>query len=251
MGKGILVGLVLGAVVFAAFIGWEGTTGKRIFGSKPVEELVREAPDSLKDLARTNPTAALPEIKKVENYPAFIAFLDMDVNVTQRAVDDYKQIYDQVKAYYSGNTDGQIVQSVFRIYEGQEYWPGITYRNCLEYLQQTLPPGGDLSDSERASQVASGGYRTNVRGAADDIYDWMVYEYMRPQLEAAEQQRQYRQQLQQNINQNLQRMKAEGQAYNQAKRAQEAAAQRREDRIINNIRRYDHTYGNSRWNWRR
>lgn len=249
MGKGILIGLIVGAALFAAFIGWEGVIGKR-FGSIPVEEAIKEVPEEMLNLARVNPAAALPEVKKVENYPAFIAFLDMDIGITQTAVDDYKQIYDQIKAYYSSNTDGQIVQSVFRIYEGQEYWPSITYRSCLEYLQATIPPGIDLSDSDRASQVTSGGYRTNVRIAADDIYDWMVYEYMRPQLEAAEQQREYQHQLQQTINGNLQRMKAEGQAYNQAKRAQDAAAQRREDQVVSNTRRYYGNYGRYSWGWR-
>lgn len=233
MGKGIALGLLLAALGFAGYWGWENysTETESEAGPKTVEQLRAEISYERRQEVRANPEMALAEAKP-ENYPAFLAYLDLGEGIAQPAVDDYRQIFNRVASYFGNDTQGQVMQAVFRIHEAKQYFYGLTYRQSLEYLQGTVPASFREESTGRSPKP--------VRQAADELHNYLVASYMQPQLEAMQQKQLYDQQMQQLIDKNVKAAQARGAAYN-ASRARMVAehnrrVQRNIDREYNNYR---------------
>lgn len=200
MYRGIVIGIVIGAACLVCF---ELLLGSPLFpAERTVAEMKAEVDQDDVALARVNPEAALEQLD-IKSFPAFIAFLDLDMAITDASLEPYKNIFEQVAGYYSSDTPMEIVEAVFRIYETQEYFYTLTYRESLEYIQDTVPVDFDL-ESE------SGHSAKRVRVAADEIHDLLVAAYFQPQVDALAQQRAEQAQLQQRIQSNINDIRARG-----------------------------------------
>ncbi len=237
MTKGIVVGLLIAIVAFGVYALWQDSKEPAEPQLKTVTELKSEVPKASLDLARSSPIAALAQAKP-ENYPVFLAFLDLDVGVTQPVADDYRQIFNRVAAYYGNDTKGQVVQAVFRIHEAQQYYYTLNYRESLEYLQDTVPATFD-------DKAGIAGSRESVRDAAENIYNYLVATYLQPQMDEIQAKQAQNQQLQQRIDKNLQAQRAAGAAANAA-RAQALA--QRNARVQRNLDWEYNQFHSNQWN---
>ena len=217
MYRGVAIGIVL-AIVFV--VSFELLLGSPIVSSSPnVEEMKKRAAGApeLVQLVRTNPEEALEQID-IQNFAGFIAFLDLDMAITDSSLRPYENIFDQVAAYYANDTPVEIVEAVFRIYDTKEYYYTLTYRESLEYLQDTVPPNFDPKD-------ASGGSTKRVRTASNEIHDYLVAAYFKPQHDAFEAEQAEQEALQARIQSNISQIRQRG--------ASEAAIRDRSQRAQN------------------
>ncbi len=251
MTKGILVGLLGGLLIAGGAFGiyyyfwvqdWKPPTlvwrsGGAAEGTSAVDM----------ELARVNPSAALWKTR-AEDLPEFLAFLDLDAAVTQPAIDDYRQIFERVAAYYSNDTPIQIVEAVFRIHHAGDYLYTLRYRDCLAYIQDTLPGGFNSETSDARSSKS-------IRTVGEEIHEYLVASYMKPQWDAMKAKEERHRETQERINANLAAARAQGEAVNAARarviEQRNARIQRNIDREYYRYRSYG--YNNtlrSWWDWR-
>lgn len=209
MGRGITIGVLLSAVVFGGYYGWEKYTTKTDAPPETIDQIKTRVDYETRQQARADPRSAAINANP-QNYPPFLTYLDLGEAFTQVAVDDYRQIFDRVAAYYANDTRGQILQAVFRIHEAKEYYFTLTYREALVYLQHTLPANFVAGESTVVSPKSVG-------EVANEIYDYQVAAYMKPQWDAMQQQEEYKKQVQANIDKNVAAAQARGAAYNQSR----------------------------------
>jgi len=200
MFKGLAMGVAIAALCFVCFEFF--VRRAEPVERRTVEQMKAEVDPDDVALARSNPEAALADLD-IKNFPAFVAFLDLDMGVTESALDTYENIFFQVAGYYANDTPVEIVEAIFRIYETKEYFYELTYRESLEYLQDTVPVSFDPDNP-------SGQSTKRVRVAADEIHDYLVAAYMKPQIEALEQQQAEKIRLQQRIQKNIGDIRARG-----------------------------------------
>ena len=193
MFKGIVIGLVVAALGFVVYSQLIVPAVEP--AEKTVAQLKAEVDPSNVELARASPEAALAQLD-IKDFSAFIAFLDLDMAVTDQSLDTYRHVFERVAGYYANDTPVQIVEAIFRIHETREYFYTLTFWESLEYIQDTVPASFD-------PESPSGQSTKRVRVAADEIHDYLVAAYMKPQIEALEQRQAQQAQLQQRIQSNI------------------------------------------------
>ncbi len=237
MFKGIAIGLAVVALGFVVYR--QLTVPAAEPGEKTVAQLKADLDPNNVELARVSPEAALEQLN-IKDFPAFIAFLDLDMAITDQSLETYRHVFEQVAGYYANDTPVQIVEAIFRIYETQEYFYTLTYRESLEYIQDTVPASFD-------PESPSGQSTKRVRVVADEIHDYLVAAYMKPQIEELERQRAQQAQLQQRIQSNIADIRARGASETAARNRGIAQQNRYRERQMN----WSYRDYNSRYNSRR
>jgi hypothetical protein len=239
MGRGIVVGLLIGIGIFAGFLAYERVTtdsggGKGVVSRviegpnapMTVAELEEEATPEQLDAVRTNPDGLMIQVKD-QNYPMLLAFLDLDVDLTDRAVEQYREVFENVDSFYANNTPRHVTETVRSIKAADQYFPGLSHLNCLEYLNDTVPD----AFAEGTEEANSGGEFDSVRTAGQAIYDWLVAYHDAPQKEAEAEMAEYQREMYDQMERNKQAMRDRGAARTAAKaqmRASEANIMRQE-----------------------
>lgn len=233
--KGIGIGIGIAALCFLGYILLIApATGP---AEKTVAQMKAEADPNNVELARMDPEAALEQLD-IKDLPAFVAFLDLDMSITDQSLATYRHIFEQVTGYYANDTPVQIVEAVFRIHETQQYFYDLTYRESLEYLQDTVPAAFDPENP-------SGQGAKRIRVVANEIHDYLVAAYMKPQIEAMERQQAEQSRVQKRIQSNIAAIRAKGVKEGEARARAEA---RNEQYIRRNLNWHYRDYNNRYYN---
>ena len=131
-----------------------------------MEEKLALMPSDILHTVRVDSEDILAQLEQ-EDYPMLLAFLDLDAQVTQTAVDNDGRIFHDIVRKYSGNTRQQIAEAVYLVHNAAPYYSGLTYLDCLKYIHEKL---NDNFNS--------------VTAAAQAVYDHLIYTATKPQLDA-------------------------------------------------------------------
>lgn len=206
MVRGIVIGLAIGLLLIAIGIGYEWKTGRRIVGPT-VQEKIASLDEATLNSVRNNPETIFVQAKD-ENLPAFLAFRDLDTSVTDASVKEYATLMNEVSKRYNGATRKEIVGSVLELATMKQYYLDLTHRECLQYLLDAAPVNADGTPVEGVP---------NLRQSTYDVQTMLLTEYLRPEMEARQQQQAqqaqaqaYQSQLQATIRDNAAKAKERG-----------------------------------------
>lgn len=121
-------------------------------------------------------TSAPPPEKDPAEYAQELATVHTEQSTgSESSTWEFYPLFDDARAYYSENTDEEISQAVYQIYDARAFWPQLTILESLRLLVNGVP--GKREPNK------------NVRVAADQIYSQLRKSYSKTAKEVEAYQR--------------------------------------------------------------